>query len=336
VTVYPSGPLPYGNDMVRGHAGMFEADVVVSLMDVWVQEYWGRKLSHDNVLFCPWLPVDQEPAPRLVVERLHKAHQPIAMSLFGRRMLQDAGVANVAYVPHVYDQRVHKPGDRAAARRALGLPEDRYIIGMVMANKGTPARKCWAEQLRAYAELRRRLPQAWLYLHTLLQPTEQGIDLERLLANLGLEPGRDYGYTNAYEYIVGWQESRLATLMQAVDILSNASMGEGFGVPILEAQACGTPVVTTACTSMPELTWAGVCVEKTHPYWTPLEAWAYMPDVPSLVEAYQALYERLSDPAQATELRTAAVRGAAPYEAATVRDAFWAPLLAGWREARAA
>lgn len=329
--IYPSGPLPWGNDMVRGHSAAFEADVVVSLMDVWVQDYWGRKLSQDGRLFCPWLPVDQEPAPAVVIDKLDQAHQPIAMSRFGERMLTEAGIGNVAYVPHSFDGSVYQPGDQAAARAELGLPRDRFVVGMVMANKGNPSRKCWPEQLLAFKEFKRRVPAAWLYLHTLLYPTEDGLDLQYLLQQIGLREGQDYGYTSPYEYVVGWPEARLARLYQAVDILSNASMGEGFGIPILEAQACGTPVVTTSCTSMPELTWAGVCVTDVHPYWTGIKSWAYMPEPGALANAYESLYLQLQDAESTWDLRSAAVQGARPYEQAVVVDTYWRPLVEGWR-----
>ncbi|RYE36734.1 MAG: glycosyltransferase family 1 protein [Sphingobacteriaceae bacterium] len=48
-------------------------------------------------------------------------------------------------------------------------------------------------------------------------------------------------------------EGDLLSEYQNADLLSFVSTIEGFGMPILEAQACGLPVVTSNCSSMPEV-----------------------------------------------------------------------------------
>ena len=56
----------------------------------------------------------------------------------------------------------------------------------------------------------------------------------------------------------------LPALYSAADVLAFPSIYEGFGLPILEAMACGTPVVTSAASSLPELAGdAALLVEPT-------------------------------------------------------------------------
>lgn len=61
--------------------------------------------------------------------------------------------------------------------------------------------------------------------------------------------------------IVGWVED-LPQLYRQADCLIVSSRGEGFGLPILEAMACGTPVVSFDNSSLPEVVGdAGVLVQ---------------------------------------------------------------------------
>jgi glycosyltransferase involved in cell wall biosynthesis len=48
-------------------------------------------------------------------------------------------------------------------------------------------------------------------------------------------------------------DSALPKLYSQADVFLFASLNEGFGLPPLEAMACGTPVVSSCVTSMPEV-----------------------------------------------------------------------------------
>ncbi|MFL9902129.1 glycosyltransferase family 1 protein [Paraburkholderia fungorum] len=48
-------------------------------------------------------------------------------------------------------------------------------------------------------------------------------------------------------------ETELATLYRGALALIFPSLYEGFGLPIVESMACGTPVITSNCTAMPEV-----------------------------------------------------------------------------------
>src|SRR4029453_13676653 len=48
-------------------------------------------------------------------------------------------------------------------------------------------------------------------------------------------------------------EDEVPLLLRAAEILCYPSLSEGFGIPILEAFACGTSVLTSNVTSMPEV-----------------------------------------------------------------------------------
>jgi len=59
-------------------------------------------------------------------------------------------------------------------------------------------------------------------------------------------------------------EDELIPLYNAADVLVLPSLYEGFGLPPLEAMACGTPVICSNCASLPEVVGdAGILVEPT-------------------------------------------------------------------------
>jgi glycosyltransferase involved in cell wall biosynthesis len=57
----------------------------------------------------------------------------------------------------------------------------------------------------------------------------------------------------------------LPALYRQAVMLVYPSLYEGFGLPVLEAMACGTPVVTSNTTSLPEVAGdAALTVDPTH------------------------------------------------------------------------
>jgi glycosyltransferase involved in cell wall biosynthesis len=62
-------------------------------------------------------------------------------------------------------------------------------------------------------------------------------------------------YSNYYNI----NEDELLKVYQKCDILSFCSLNEGFGMPIIEAQVIGRPVVTSNISSMPEIAGDGAC-----------------------------------------------------------------------------
>jgi O-antigen biosynthesis alpha-1,2-mannosyltransferase len=60
------------------------------------------------------------------------------------------------------------------------------------------------------------------------------------------------GVTGRVDFVGAVPEERLPSLYRGAEALIFPSLYEGFGLPIVEAMACGTPVVTSNVTAMPE------------------------------------------------------------------------------------
>src|SRR5262249_25290896 len=116
----------------------------------------------------------------------------------------------------------------------------------------------------------------------------------------------------------------MAKIYNALDVLLNPSMCEGFGIPVLEAHACGVPAIVTDYTAMPQVCGAGWHVGY-EPYWTPLNSWAAMPHLDEIVDALEECYG-LSTVAR-TKLSTTARRWALQYDTERVYREHWRPTL---------
>ena len=334
IPLLPGAADPYGNDILGEHARRTGADMVVTLMDQWVLE----PSQLQNLKVANWMPVDCEPLGIMDRQNLQRSGAvPIALSQYGQKALETAGF-KALYVPHGVDmQNVFRPvKDRMAVRRELGLPEDAFIIGINAANKDT-LRKSYPAQMRAFAEFRRRHPEAnaLLLIHAL--PRAPGaLDLNAIVEDQGI--GQSVRFSDWYTYVTGQiQPPNLAVWYNALDVLSNASHGEGFGLPIVESQACGTPPVVTDHSAMTELVGAGWLVGG-EPFWngqvagiTGHNAWWKTPYASEITAAYEAAYaEKVSGEAEVR--RKAAREFAVQYDADLVLEKYWKPVLAELEE----
>ena len=120
-------------------------------------------------------------------------------------------------------------------------------------------------------------------------------------------------------------DEHLADVYSSLDVLLNPSMGEGFGLPVLEAQACGVPAIVTDFTAMSEVCGAGWKVGYDR-VWTPMRAWQAWPNVDEIVESLEACYA-LAD-ADRRELAARAREHALAYDADRVLEEHWLPALA--------
>ena len=321
--IYPAGLTEYSQDVVAANSVHVGADITITLMDAWVcqPEMYG------SARWVPWFPVDCEPLPRIIAEKIKKSFQPSVYSKFGQRMALDAGIDRIAYIPHGVDTNMFRPGDKLDAREKIHLPKDKFIVGMVAANKGAPSRKCLPQCIQAFAQFHAKHPDSLLYLHTTKSEHGEfsGVNLPELLAFHGLSES-DVIFVDQYMNHLGAPNPYMVAVYQSLDVLLSPSMGEGFGIPILEAQACGTPVIVGDWTAMSELCFAGWSIpkEESEPFWTPLASYQFVPRLGSIVQALEDAYA-----ADLSTMRAPARDGALVYDADLVTEKYWRPFLDG-------
>jgi glycosyltransferase involved in cell wall biosynthesis len=119
----------------------------------------------------------------------------------------------------------------------------------------------------------------------------------------------------------GYSTDEMAGIYSSLDVLLHASYGEGFGVPAIEAQACGVRVIGSNWAATPDLLGDDSFLVDGQPFWDEAQASFFMiPLIPSLVNA-------LKEANANRGFSQASVDFAKQFDIETVWDNYWTPFL---------
>lgn len=324
---YSTDVLPaYFMDMQRRNPG--DRHALFALYDSWV--YQNPALQ--GIPTFHWVPIDHNPIPPKVAAYCLQDHvTPIAMSHFGGEQLTALGVEHWT-IPHGIETDVFKEtttvtaadGRALGIREIMGVPEGKYLVGIVNANKGTsPVRKAFAENLLAFSLFAADKPDAHLYLHTETAGAMGGIPLEPLLKACGVRP-EQVTIVNQYALRMDIPSAQVAAIYSTIDVLLAATLGEGFGLTVAEYCATGGRPIVNDFTAQPELVLDGWKVGG-QPLWDASQgSWFSVPNIHEIRAALEEAYER-RDEGRSDKNRQHIVEN---YDAQTLYDTKWRELFA--------
>jgi glycosyltransferase involved in cell wall biosynthesis len=324
---YPRGYTLYSGDVLKLHhehflAGREIPNAILTLYDAWV---YNEVPNLDKLKFWSWTPVDHITVPPKVLAWAKKPNvKTIAMSPFGQTQFELLGVDST-YIPHAIDTSVYKPTDNingVGLREYMGVPEDAFLVGMVAANKanGSIHRKAFGENLLAFAIYRKENPNAYLYIHSDPSRIFGGFDLGNLMKAVGL-PIDSVLFPDPVKLRYGYSQQEMAGIYSALDVLLHASYGEGFGVPAIEAAACGTRVIGSNWAATPDLVAEDSWLVEGQPFWDESQQSFFMiPLIPSIVKALKEANENRGHSDKAVEF-------AKQFDADTVWREYWQPFI---------
>jgi glycosyltransferase involved in cell wall biosynthesis len=278
IKCYPKMAQTYGADACYFHQIDYGADCVVTFQDVWpLEANFLQKIKY----WIPYAPIDFYPCPKHITDRLKMAYRVISMSRFGQKALEEKGIMSKLILEAV-DTQIFQPRDKNEMRKELGLPQDIFLFGMVAVNKDNPPRKQFQHVLDAFALFVKDHPKSGIYFQTLLQQ-DGGFPIQDYAEYLGILD-KIY-YAPPYPYLYKSGSEQMGKIYNAFDCTLLPSNSEGFGLPIIESQACGVPVITNNWCSMPELIKdgeTGYLCEAGDKRWSPIGAYMVSPDRKSL------------------------------------------------------
>ena len=178
----------------------------------------------------------------------------------GRELAAHAPVPEerVRVLPIALDPRYIAPPPPEAVARVkaeLGL-EGRHVllyVGRMAGNKGI------ATLVEALAHVVRERPDT-----TLLLAGEDRRHGYAYFRGFALTRALELGVEKNVRFLGQVSEETLHALYGAADVLVSASLHEGFGLPVAEAMACGTPCVVTQTTALPETAGEGALYFAPH------------------------------------------------------------------------
>lgn len=265
----------YGQKMYDDVVRRFHPDVVLTIHEAWaVSHIASRPRKHALI---GYFPIDGIPVSPRWSQIFAMYDKVVAYGKFGADGIRDIGVGiSPETIPHGVDLDVFKPlpdEERLACKKMLGH-EKSFIVGCVARNNvrkrldrlvgafhafRRPWQSCplcgyvmhqWADEPAKYCGScgsfdllsGEAKEDAYLYLHC--KPTDSyGLDLPvlvnqyHLAGHVGMPAGMDEGD--------GCNDAVLSRVYNGLDVFVLPTGGEGWGLPILEAMACGIPTLVT-------------------------------------------------------------------------------------------
>jgi len=234
-------------------------DFIFTNFDIQHQANINKYLNqYPNLPWCGWLPwdsIDKNSASK-VMQLTSKMDTRIAIAKFAYDFLTSCGVEMHGQIYNMIDDteyfkmRENDPNILQFKQNSKDwLNPDTQVLLFV----GRPNwRKRIAHLFRVVQELViRGRKNVKLLMHTDFNDPAKIFNMRELIHSLGIE--RHVLTTPENFWFVGVHPGVLRTLYNVADIYLSTQAGEGFGMPVAEAMACGLPFVTTDFTTAREM-----------------------------------------------------------------------------------
>jgi len=222
----------------------FQPDILLGIGDPWMFDFLPSLPQRGGAVCVVYFPIDGYPLPEDWKRWLQSVDVPVVPSHFAARVIAGSTGKTPPVVYYGVDTRGFCPLDRERAK-SLANVAGHFVVGTVARNQ---QRKNLPALVKAFAIFSKDKPDVLLYLHTQVRGHW---DMKELVRRFGIEDKTRV--TADLTPDRGVPDDMLATVYNAMDVLVLPTMAEGFGLPIIEAQACGTPALATDFSACPEL-----------------------------------------------------------------------------------
>jgi glycosyltransferase involved in cell wall biosynthesis len=292
-------PLPYWVASLAGRnwveeclkiIGAYQPDLVLVIQDApYAEAIRNAPVDWSRYGFMVITPVDGVPVFPRWVDVLKGADAAMTISEFGVSAYRKAGVEAALCRPGVDVNKFFALtlAQRIDIRARLGLTLEHFIVGTAAMNQG---RKAISQMLRAFFEFAADKPHA-RYLLDMEPVSPAGWDIPALCQQFGWDASKLLFRADAARMGVVELRDRF-NIMDAHMVISHR---EGYGLPLVEAQACGVVNIALDYTSGTEICGDGRGVLINTIEYDEIGTWGgavdKYPDMKHLVNRLQWLYD---------------------------------------------
>lgn len=283
-----------------------EPDVVVLLHDANLLMNWlfENQFDKEQVLLryrplISYIPVDSHNRPPAWSSVLSKVTNPVAMSKFGQDEIPGSKlVYHAVDADRFYPVSKDRPvvtstgvvcKNKGDCKQAFGWPRDEFTILRIDKNSG---RKDFAATIRAVWPVMKRHKNVRVHLHTTAGRNQE--DALLITDMLTREPDVHdrFSLPDLHNSFEGWPEEDLVALYNAADVFVSTSRGEGYGLTLAEAAACGVPIIAQNVSAIPEVVGpGGILLEPQRELTTPNGSDLWLADIDAFTDAIERLYQ---------------------------------------------
>ena len=220
-------------------------DVIIVALDIPLQIFFKDKFLQYKKPYIAITPLENPPLTMSWAAQMFNMDWVFFISELGKQAALDAGLKNVDHIEIGIDSafwRVPTPEEKQGLRKGMDIAEDEYVILTVADNQ--ERKNLWAA-MSVTSELKKKGKKIKHILVTRVD-TPYGYKLRDLA--LKLDINQELITMNR-----GMPAENLWSLYALSDCFLLSSKAEGLGMIILEAMACGIPVVATDTGAIHEL-----------------------------------------------------------------------------------
>jgi len=252
------GTHHFGGDLLQNYIRLVQPDITFILADTFMLHDWIYNIDFSPSKFIMYFPSDGTPLPARCENVLKKANIPVAMSKYAQEEAKKYYNIDTKYIPHAVDTKFYHPISEQEKQRLRvkwskkwGIDlMNKFIVLSVGRNQG---RKALPELIKCIGKFSKNKKDVLFLIHA--DPEDPA----------GISPHwtlMDILQRNKIDHITRFTGTRVwfqfpkedyREVFQLADIHALATTGEGWGIPTIEAMACGIPNIITDFTTTEEI-----------------------------------------------------------------------------------